>query len=54
MGLDLRLPGSFVSRPKSAMSYFHAVRLSAENSIYLETVKLKSMIPNDLVFSVDK
>ena len=54
MGLDLRLGGSFVSRPKTAVPDFHAVRLSAQNSIHLETVKLKSRIPNALVFSVEK
>lgn len=54
MGIDFRLGGSFMSRQDSAASYFHAVRLSAQNAFYLESVKPKSRIPNVLVFSVEK
>lgn len=54
IGLDLRLGGSFMSRENAALSYFHAIRLSAQNSIYLDTVKPKSRIPNALVFPVEE
>lgn len=53
-GLESRPSGIFVRRPNTAVSDFHAVRLYAQNSIYLETLNLKSRIPHVLVFSVEK
>lgn len=54
IGLDLRPGGSFMNRENAAVSYFQAIRLSAQNSIYLDTVKPKSRIPNALVFPVEE